>query len=273
MNMQKRINEHNHKKKYGQNFLDDSNLLNEIAEWTNILNTDNVIEIGPGLGFLTKYILETGANLTTFEIDADLIPKLKNKFSNYENFELIHTDFLEYDLNKVLKKGVKYRVVANIPYYITSPIINRLIEFREDIIDLYLMVQKEVAERLSFNGSNNNRGVFSYILQFFGDVEYLFTVKKDYFDPVPKVDSAFIRIKFYKDGKYENHIDFEKFLKYVKASFVSKRKSMANNLKTIGIDKRITEAALLRIGKTEMTRAEDLTVEEYIDIIKLIDGV
>lgn len=271
--MKKKINEHNHKKKYGQNFLEDKNLLNDIANVTNISENDNVIEIGPGLGFLTSYILETNANLITFEIDDDLIPKLNTKFSKYPNFKLVHTDFLEYDLINILEKEKMYRVVANIPYYITSPIINKLIDFRENINDIYLMVQKEVGERLAFKGSNSNRGAFSYILQFFGEVEYLFTVDKKYFDPIPKVDSAFIKIKFYKDMKYEKLISFDKFVEFIKASFSSKRKSLANNLKTIGIEKSLTENSLLKLGKSEMTRAEQLSVDEYIELIKIINEV
>lgn len=267
----KKNKEHNHKKKYGQNFLDDIELLEKIKEVCSIKNTDYVIEIGPGLGYLTSMLLENSKKLIAFEIDNDLIPKLNNKFSNYSNFELINTDFMDYDLSQILNYN-KFRVIANIPYYITSPIINKLIDFREQVEDIYLMVQKEVGERLIFSKTNSDRGIFTYILQFYAEVEYLFTVNKEMFDPIPKVDSAFIRIKPYKDKKYEKLINEKTYIKYIKASFTNKRKSLVNNLKLIGVGKEKLENILLEMGKTIKVRAEELTIEEYIELIKKLEG-
>ena len=266
----KKNKEHKHKKKYGQNFLDDKELLDKIKEVCSIKNSDNVIEIGPGLGYLTTMLLENSNKLIAFEIDNDLIPKLNNKFKDYSNFELINTDFMEYDLSSKITHSV-FRVIANIPYYITSPIINKLLIFRDNVEDIYLMVQKEVGERLIFSKNNSDRGVFTYILQFYADVEYLFTVGKEMFDPVPKVDSAFIRITPYKDKRYENLIDEKKYIKYIKASFTNKRKSLVNNLKLIGIDKEKLENILLEMGKTIKVRAEEFSIEEYIELIKKLE--
>ena len=266
----KKNKEHNHKKKYGQNFLEDNELLERIKEVSRINNTDYVIEIGPGLGYLTSMLLENSKKLIAFEIDKDLIPKLNKKFSNYSNFELINTDFMDYDLSQILNYN-KFRVIANIPYYITSPIINKLIGFREQVEDIYLMVQKEVGERLIFSKNNSDRGVFTYILQFYAEVEYLFTVNKEMFDPIPKVDSAFIRIKPYKDKKYEKLINEKIYIKYIKASFTNKRKSLVNNLKLIGVEREKLENILLEMGKTVKARAEELTIEEYIELIKKLE--
>ncbi|ACZ00993.1 16S rRNA (adenine(1518)-N(6)/adenine(1519)-N(6))-dimethyltransferase RsmA [Streptobacillus moniliformis] len=263
--------EHKHKKKFGQNFLDDKILLEKIKEVTNISVNDNIIEIGPGIGFLTSMILESGAKLKSFEIDNDLIPVLNKKFGNYENFELIHVDFLLYNLENIMGKGKEYRVIANIPYYITAPIINKLLEFKDNIKDIYLMVQKEVGERLNFEKNTSNKGVFTHVVGFHSKVEYLFTVEKEFFDPIPKVDSAFIRINIDKEEKYSKMISFEKYLKYVKASFASKRKSISNNLKTIGISKGITENALVFIGKNNNSRAEELSIEDFIALINIIE--
>lgn len=269
--MKKNNKGHQHKKKYGQNFLDDRELLSKIDEVTNLSKEDNILEIGPGEGFLTSLLLEKALSVTAFEIDSDLIPVLKSKFKKYENFKLEHIDFLEYDLYKFFAFGKKYKVVANIPYYITAPIINKLLEYKEYIDEIYLMVQKEVAERLSLEFEKSNRGVFTYVVQYYADVDYLFTVGKEMFTPSPKVDSAFIRLKIYKDKKYESLIDNEKFLHYVKASFSGKRKCLTNNLKSLGINKEKTEKSLEKIGKTKMARAEELDVIDFINLINELE--
>ena len=192
---------HNHnknyvtKKKYGQNFLNDSSLSDKILDIASIDKNTEVLEIGPGLGFLTEKLITNSKFLTSFEIDDDLIPILKKKFGKYENFDLVHKDFLEVDLSEFLRNKKNVKVVANIPYYITSPIINKLIEYRENISEIYLMVQKEVAERISSKPHSKNMSLLTHAVQFYAEAEYLFTVPKEKFDPIPKVDSAFLGIK------------------------------------------------------------------------------
>ena len=183
--------DHKAKKKYGQNFLNDSSLLDEILNVANIDEETEVLEIGPGLGFLTKRLIENSKFLTAFEIDDDLIPFLSKKFEKKENFKLIHQDFMEADLKDFFKNKKDVKVVANIPYYITSPIINKLLEYRENIDEIYLMVQKEVAERIASQPHSKNMSLLTHAVQFYAEAEYLFTVPKEKFDPVPKVDSAF----------------------------------------------------------------------------------
>ena len=236
--------EYKHKKKYGQNFLNDKEeILNKIIEVSNINEESEILEIGPGQGALTALLVERVKKLTCIEIDKDLENGLRKKFDKKENYSLVMGDVLEVDFKKYLNAGTK--VVANIPYYITSPIINKIIENKDLIDEAYIMVQKEVGERLIFSKNNSDRGVFTYILQFYAEVEYLFTVNKEMFDPIPKVDSAFIRIKPYKDKKYEKLINEKLYIKYIKASFTNKRKSLVNNLKLIGVEREKLENILL----------------------------
>ena len=262
---------HKAKKKYGQNFLNDSNLSDEILDIANIDEKTEVLEIGPGLGFLTEKLIENSKFLTAFEIDDDLIPFLNKKFENKQNFKLIHQDFMEADLEKFFEDKKNVKVVANIPYYITSPIINKLLEYRENINEIYLMVQKEVAERIASQPHSKNMSLLTHAVQFYAEAEYLFTVPKEKFDPIPKVDSAFLGIKILKDKRYESQISEEKYFKYLKEAFSNKRKSIVNNLTKLGFSKDVVGAALEKVGKTRLARTEEFSVQEFIDFIEILE--
>ena len=262
---------HKAKKKYGQNFLNDSNLSDEILDIANIDKKIEVLEIGPGLGFLTEKLIENSKFLTAFEIDDDLIPFLNKKFENKQNFKLIHQDFMEADLKKFFEDKKNVKVVANIPYYITSPIINKLLEYRENINEIYLMVQKEVAERIASQPHSKNMSLLTHAVQFYAEAEYLFTVPKEKFNPVPKVDSAFLGIKILKDKRYESQISEEKYFKYLKEAFSNKRKSIVNNLTKLGFSKDVVGAALEKVGKTRLARTEEFSVQEFIDFIEILE--
>ena len=262
---------HKAKKKYGQNFLNDSNLSDEILDIASIDEETEVLEIGPGLGFLTEKLIENSKFLTAFEIDDDLIPFLNKKFENKQNFKLIHQDFMEADLEKFFEDKKNVKVVANIPYYITSPIINKLLEYRENINEIYLMVQKEVAERIASQPHSKNMSLLTHAVQFYAEAEYLFTVPKEKFDPIPKVDSAFLGIKILKDKRYESQISEEKYFKYLKEAFSNKRKSIVNNLTKLGFSKDVVGAALEKVGKTRLARTEEFSVQEFIDFIEILE--
>ena len=262
---------HKAKKKYGQNFLNDSNLSDEILDIANIDEETEVLEIGPGLGFLTEKLIGNSKFLTAFEIDDDLIPFLNKKFENKQNFKLIHQDFMEADLEKFFENKQNVKVVANIPYYITSPIINKLLEYRENIDEIYLMVQKEVAERIASQPHSKNMSLLTHAVQFYAEAEYLFTVPKEKFDPVPKVDSAFLGIKILKDKRYESQISEGKYFKYLKEAFSNKRKSIANNLTKLGLSKDVVGVALEKVGKTRLARTEEFSVQEFIDFIEILE--
>ena len=258
-----------HKKKYGQNFLNDQNtVLERIMEVSQVSSDDEVLEIGPGEGALTELLLQRAKKVNCVEIDTDLEKILRKKFDNNPKFNLHMGDILEADLREII--GANTKVVANIPYYITSPIINKLIEHRDLIDEVYLMVQKEVGERVCAT-SGKERSVLTLAVEYFGEAEYLFTIPKEFFTPVPKIDSGFIGIKFYKDRRFESIIDENLFFKYVKGAFSNKRKNIVNNLATLGISKDKIQGVLTELGISFNERAENLSIEQFIELAKLLE--
>lgn len=258
-----------HKKKYGQNFLNDQNtVLERIMEVSQVSSDDEVLEIGPGEGALTELLLQRAKKVNCVEIDTDLEKILRKKFDNNPKFNLHMGDILEADLREIIEANTK--VVANIPYYITSPIINKLIEHRDLIDEVYLMVQKEVGERVCAT-SGKERSVLTLAVEYFGEAEYLFTIPKEFFTPVPKIDSGFIGIKFYKDRRFESIIDENLFFKYVKGAFSNKRKNIVNNLATLGISKDKIQGVLTELGISFNERAENLSIEQFIELAKLLE--
>lgn len=258
-----------HKKKYGQNFLNDQNtVLERIMEVSQVSSDDEVLEIGPGEGALTELLLQRAKKVNCVEIDTDLEKILRKKFDDNPKFNLHMGDILEADLREII--GANTKVVANIPYYITSPIINKLIEHRDLIDEVYLMVQKEVGERVCAT-SGKERSVLTLAVEYFGEAEYLFTIPKEFFTPVPKIDSGFIGIKFYKDRRFESIIDENLFFKYVKGAFSNKRKNIVNNLATLGISKDKIQGVLTELGISFNERAENLSIEQFIELAKLLE--
>ena len=259
-----------HKKKYGQNFLTDQNsVLEKIMEVSKIESHEEILEIGPGEGALTELLLEKAKKVICVEIDTDLEKILRKKFAGNEKFNLIMEDILKVDLDKILAPHT--RVVANIPYYITSPIINKLIEHRDKVDEAYLMVQKEVGERVCAL-SGKERSVLTLAVEYYGTGEYLFTIPKEFFNPVPKIDSGFISIKFYNDRRYEKLIPENIFFKYVKAAFSNKRKNIANNLSTLEISKDEVKKKLEILGISPNERAENLKIEQFIKLAECFEG-
>ena len=179
---------------------------------------------------------------------------------------------MEADLKTFFENKKDMKVVANIPYYITSPIINKLLEYRENIDEIYLMVQKEVAERIASKPHSKSMSLLTHAVQFYAEAEYLFTVPKEKFDPVPKVDSAFLGIKILKNKKYESQIPEEKYFKYLREAFSNKRKSISNNLSNLGFSKDFVKECLKKVGKTELARAEEFSVQGFIDFIGILEG-
>lgn len=259
----------NHKKKYGQNFLNEEfEVLNRIIALSNITDEDNILEIGPGQGALTSLLVDKVKNLICVEIDKDLENILKKKFSNRQNFKLIMGDILEIDLKKHLFS--KTKVVANIPYYITSPIVNKIIEHRDLIDEAYIMVQKEVGERICAK-SGKERSVLTLAVEYYGEASYLFTIPREHFKPIPNVDSAFIKIKLYKENKYQKKVDENLFFKYVKAAFSNKRKNIVNNFSTLGYSKDFIKNILKETGISENERAENIKIDDFIRLIELFE--
>ncbi len=262
--------EYKHKKKYGQNFLNDKEeILNKIIEVSNINEESEILEIGPGQGALTALLVERVKKLTCIEIDKDLENGLRKKFDKKENYSLVMGDVLEVDFKKYLNAGTK--VVANIPYYITSPIINKIIENKDLIDEAYIMVQKEVGERICTK-SGKERSVLTLAVEYYGEANYLFTIPREFFNPIPNVDSAFISIKFYKDKRYEDKISEDLFFKYIKAAFSNKRKNIVNNFSTLGYSKNEIKELLQELEVSENERAENISIEKFIEIINIFEN-
>ncbi len=258
-----------HKKKYGQNFLTNAGqVLDRIIEVSGVNAEDALVEIGPGEGALTELLLEHGKKVTCMEIDTDLEKILRRKFDTNPKFKLLMGDVLEVDFQEKIGEPVK--VVANIPYYITSPIIHKLIENRNIINEIYIMVQKEVAERICAK-SGKQRSVLTLSVEYYGDAEYLFTIPKEDFIPVPKIDSAFMSINVRKDNKYEKLVDEATFFKYVKAAFATKRKNILNNLSNLGFTKAELKEKLAAIGIEGNRRAESISIDEYMELIRVLE--
>ncbi len=251
------------KKSLGQNFLTDVNIVRKIVNTANVDKATSVIEIGPGIGALTEILLEDANDVTAVEIDQRLIPILEQTFAT-ENFQVINQDFLEIkpDALKQLVKKDKVKVVANLPYYITTAIITKILLEMPFIDELYIMVQKEVAERIAADSKTKKYNSLSVFCQTISDVKYEFTVKKTVFDPVPKIDSAIISFK-----RKEHNVDILKFEKFVQNAFKQKRKTLVNNLNaTYGIVKTELIDFLETNGIKANIRSEEIAVIEFQEL-------
>lgn len=256
-------------KNLGQNFLIDENIVEEIIEKANITKEDLVIEIGPGLGTLTKYLLEKAGKVVCIELDNRMITILKDRFANNQNFEIIHEDVLKVDLKKLIleNKNLKAKVVANLPYYITTPIIMKLLEEKLNLENITVMVQKEVADRLTAICGEENTGAITYAIQYYTEPKKIINVPNTSFIPVPQVDSSVIQLKVLKEPKVK--VENEKaFFKVIKCAFMQKRKTLLNtlaNAKILG-DKKQVEAILNQLDIDPQIRAERLTIEQFAKI-------
>ncbi|MBR1417167.1 MAG: ribosomal RNA small subunit methyltransferase A [Bacilli bacterium] len=248
------------KKKFGQNFLKDDSILNKIVDNVNVNNNEIIIEIGPGKGYLTKYLKKFNKKLYCFEIDKDMKTYLDNYID--DNTMIIYDDFLSINLNDYFKSDDKIHVIANIPYYITTPIIKHLIDSKLNIVDMTLMVQKEVANRLSSTTSSSEYGYITVYLNYYFEINKLFDVDKRCFDPVPNVDSSVIQLK--KKNNKLNVENEEIFNKLLKDAFKMKRKNLRNNLRNYDLNK--IEAILNKHNLNLTNRAEDLSVDVFVEI-------
>lgn len=252
--------DHKFKKQYGQNFLMDKNILDKISSSICPGQNDLIIEIGPGSGNLTKRLKEYKANLVCFEIDKSL-DKYLNLLED-DKTKVVYEDFINVNLEEFLK-NYNYEniyVIANIPYYITTPIIEKITFSNIKVKSLLLMVQKEVADRLSSTNGNREYGYITVLLNAFYNINKLFNVNRNSFYPVPNVDSAIIKL----DSKECNLLNFEKFNKLIKNAFRFKRKTLKNNL--IGYDLNLVDSLLGKYGYSLSNRAEEIPVDVYINV-------
>ena len=258
-------------KSLGQNFLIREDVVTSIVEKAGISQKDGVIEIGPGLGTLTKYLLEKAGKVVAIELDSRMINILNKRFKDKSNFELIYGDVLKENLKEIIAKmkneGMeKIKVVANLPYYITTPIIMKLLEEKLEIKSITVMVQKEVAQRLTAMPGEEYTGAITYTINYYTNPSTIIEVPKDCFLPVPEVDSSVIQLEVLQQPKVEVK-DEEEFFKLIKVAFMQKRKTLVNSLENGKIaTKKEIEEALEELEIDTKIRAEKLSLDDFAKI-------
>ena len=258
------------RKKFGQNFLVDISMLEKIVDSAEVTKDDIVLEIGPGIGTMTQALAERAGKVIAVEIDTALIPILKETLQDYDNVTVINEDILKLDIDALSKEngGKPFKVVANLPYYITTPIIMALLEGTAPIASITIMVQKEVAERMQVGPGTKDYGALSLAVQFYARPELVCTVPPECFMPRPKVASAVICLKLYETPPVEVKEPALMF-KLIRASFNQRRKTLANGLTgdpSLGLSRDQVTAALSRMGLPEMVRGETLTLEQFAQL-------
>lgn len=252
------------KKNFGQNFIFDENLLAKIVDDAGITEKDNVLEIGAGAGTLTSKLADKAKKVVSYEIDKTLTEHLSALSSKYKNLKIVIKDALKTAIQEIESDfdGEKYAIVANLPYYITSPLIFKFIEETKNVTSITVMVQKEVAERYAAHPNSKEYGIATIMLNYFADIKYLRTVKKEVFRPIPKVDSALIQI--IPNANKTRAKDEKFFRKLVQSAFSMRRKTLLNNLKTLDIEKERLFSLLEKINKLPTARAEELSISDFI---------
>ena len=259
----------------GQNFLVDPEVCPAMAEAAGLDENTCAIEIGPGVGVLTAELAKRAGKVLSFEVDKRLLPVLDETLSDFSNVEIINEDVMKADLPKIIEekcKGMEIAVVANLPYYITSPIIMLLLESKLPIKNITVMVQKEAADRLCAEVGSRDGGAVTVAVSYYSESEKLFFVPRDSFLPPPKVNSEVIQLTIRKEPpvKVENE---EFFFKLVKAAFSQRRKTAENSISAgLGINKNIVAEALEKAGLERTVRAEKLTMEDFATLAEFLEN-
>lgn len=261
-------------KALGQNFIVDGSVCPEMAEALGLNRKTAVLEIGPGIGVLTKELCKRAKKVAAVELDERLYPVLGETLGDYPNFELIEGDVMKLDLGALIEEkfsdAESVKVCANLPYYITSPVIMKLLESRLPVSEIVVMVQKEAADRLCAKAGQRECGAVSAAVQYYGEAEILFEVGRESFMPSPKVDSAVIKITPYAEPKYDIK-DEKAFFALIKAAFAQRRKTAVNSISaTLGIPKEKVAEALSSLSLDTNIRAEKLTMEDFVKLSKTL---
>ena len=255
-------------KKFGQNFLIDTHVLDKIVKYSNITKDDMVLEIGPGIGTMTQYLCENARKVVAVEIDEYLIPILGDTLKAYDNVEVINNDILKLDLNKLVQEkndGKRIKVVANLPYYITTPIIMELLEKHVPVDCITVMVQKEVAERMQAGPRSKDYGALSLAVQYYSKPEVVANVPPNCFIPRPNVASSVIKLDLYEEPEVKVNNE-EHLFKLIRASFNQRRKTLANGIKNfqgLNYSREEVVSALNNLGIREDVRGEALSLQEF----------
>lgn len=265
----------NFQKKFGQNFLIDEHVLDKIIRAAEITKDDYVLEIGPGIGTMTQYLACAAREITAVEIDRALIPILEDTLKEYDNVSIINEDILKVDIAALAKEkngGRPIKVVANLPYYITTPIIMGLFESHVPLESITVMVQKEVADRMQVGPGTKDYGALSLAVQYYAEPYIVANVPPNCFMPRPAVGSAVIRLTRHQKPPVEV-MDEKLMFRLIRASFNQRRKTLANGLKNSGelnLSKEVITAAIEKLGKGSSVRGEALDLEEFARLTNII---
>ena len=268
----------NFQKKFGQNFLIDTRVLERIIAAAGVTKEDFVLEIGPGIGTMTQYLCENARAVAAVEIDKNLIPILEDTLSDYDNVEVINEDILKVDINRLAEErngGKPIKVVANLPYYITTPIIMGLFESHVPIDSITIMVQKEVADRMQVGPGTKDYGALSLAVQYYAKPEIVANVPPNCFMPRPNVGSAVIRLTRHTEVPVQ--VEDEKLMfRIIRASFNQRRKTLANGLNNapdIPLSKEKIGEAIAQLGVNPSIRGEALTLEQFAKLSNIIGNM
>ncbi|EGS32649.1 MULTISPECIES: 16S rRNA (adenine(1518)-N(6)/adenine(1519)-N(6))-dimethyltransferase RsmA [Megasphaera] len=251
-------------KKLGQNFLISPDVVHQIARAADLKDGDSVLEIGPGIGSLTQALAETGAFVHAVELDVHLLPVLAKTLAHYDNVEIIHGDILKISILDIVKK-TPFTVCANLPYYITTPIIMQLLESRLPIKRMIFMVQKEVAQRMVAVPGNKIYGALSVAVQYYTEPQLLFDISPHSFLPAPEVTSSVVELQI-RNKPIVEVSDEKRFFAVVKAAFAQRRKTLMNALKGAGYDKNVIMHVLEQVNIDGNRRGETLNLSEFAQI-------
>jgi len=254
---------HQARKRFGQNFLQDEGIIQQIIHAINPQPNDNIVEIGPGKGALTASLLQQSGSLNVIELDRDLIPILQRNLNHPDSLTIHNVDALKFNFLSLTNDKHPLRIVGNLPYNISTPLMFHLIDFASNIADMHFMLQKEVVDRITAMPNSKAYGKLSVMLQYYCFAEKLFDVRPESFSPAPKVNSAIVRLIPYKEKpvNVDNEIVFNKI---VHQSFSQRRKTLRNNLKQM-----LTDEEISSVGISPSVRAETLTVEQFTKLADL----
>lgn len=257
-------------KRYGQNFLINQDIVDEIIEKSEINSNDVVIEIGPGLGTLTKALAAVAKKVIAVELDENMVKILKERPLG-NNIEIIHNDILKVDLKSIIAENESVKVVANLPYYITTPIIMTLLENKYNLESITVMVQKEVGRRVCSEPGSKEYGAITVSVKYYSDAKIIIDVPKDNFLPAPEVDSCVIKLDIRKTSIVDLK-DEKLFFEIIRNGFCQRRKTILNSLTVNGITKDKLKDVLSELSIDEKLRAEDLSIYDFANISNLVGG-
>lgn len=256
--------QHKARKRFGQNFLQDHNIINDILSYLQLSAGQHWVEIGPGLGALTEPLLHEKVRLDVVELDRDLVNRLQQQFSHFDNLTVHSADALKFDFGSLADNANQLRVIGNLPYNISTPLLFHLLDYAAQIEDMHFMLQKEVVDRICAEPGNKKYGRLSVMIQYYCATEFLFDVPPESFDPAPKVMSAIVRLKPHTNPPVAVD-DLSQFSRMVGQAFSQRRKTIRNSLQKL-----LTESEIASLDIDPGLRAESITLKQFADLSNLI---